>query len=406
MMEIVFRQARSRDFPTVKKILRPWCDEDRHMAKNLDEFLRKASDRSIRCNVMETDRNIRSVCLWAVKDPTEVGLLALGSGHGATELDLETRHLREEILEWAQMGVHKVSVELPEALSPALMKCLRECGFIFEGITSSWSMNRKPRVKMSKHFLYRTVLNEELMGFLQEFMGSRGYEVRSEEDGFRYRVREDFRLPFIFSSWHRITTSGTDIVVHPPARVVPRHELENLFFPLKIHSLNEGPMLLSMNKRMAKNLIGLPDGAPVQDSLFNESVYGPDRSLRLNNLTYSYPVGMKSMRPGLPILFYVNRVGAVGTGRIEEYYLDEPGNLYNILDEMGFHDPEDVREHAASSGPRAGKVLLIRFAWYRSFKRSVSLKEIRGIDHSFNPQRMRFIPSELFESVLTVGNNS
>jgi len=110
------------------------------------------------------------------------------------------------------------------------------------------------------------------------------------------------------------------------------------------------------------------------------------------------------MRRGLPVLFYVNRVGAVGTGRVEDWYLDEPKNLYNSLDEMGYFDPQDVKEHVASVGPNAGKVLVIRFKWYRPLKRVVTLEEIRGIDDSFNPQRTRSLSSTLFSSIVTAGN--
>lgn len=102
-------------------------------------------------------------------------------------------------------------------------------------------------------------------------------------------------------------------------------------------------------------------------------------------------------------MFYVNRVGAVGVGRVDDWYLDEPKNLYNNLDDMSYFDPEDVKEQAAVSGPRAGKVLLIRFQWYRPFKRAVSLEEIRGFDGTFNPQRSRALARSLFRSIVNAG---
>ena len=109
------------------------------------------------------------------------------------------------------------------------------------------------------------------------------------------------------------------------------------------------------------------------------------------------------MRKGLPLLFYVNRVGAVGTARVENWYLDEPENLCGHFHEMAQFDPEDVKEHAAGSGPRAGKVLAIRFRWYRPLARVVPLDEIRQMDSGFNPQRTRSIAPRLLQSIVSAG---
>jgi hypothetical protein len=179
-----------------------------------------------------------------------------------------------------------------------------------------------------------------------------------------------------------------------------------LFFPLSISAKHDKPLLLPMEKKRAASLIELPPVSTHQDSLFDASALNERRTISLNNLTYSYPTGIQGIRKGLPILFYVNRIGAVGSGRVEEWYLDEPKNLYNKIDEMGYFDPEDVKEYAAVSGPRSGKVLVIRFNWYRPFKRAVALEEIRSIDDSFNPQRTRSLACASFEDIVRAGNTA
>jgi len=400
----MLREARSKDTSAIKKILSGWLQEGTLLNGDLEETIRNQPHDPTSCRVVEDEKTIRAVSLWTREGSSEVRLLGFGSG-GPPDQDLERRLLHEEILDWSEMGVSRVTVDVPEPMSADLVPLLKMCGFLYEGMSSGWSVSQKPLLKLSKHFLYRTVPQRELMAFLMEFMISSGYEALTEEGGFRYRVRQEFTRPFIFSPWHRITTSGSEILVHPPARVIERHELEELFFPMRIYSPAERPLLLFMEKKRARALVDLPSGDARQNSLFQGSIRGWQRPLRRHNLTYSHPVGLKTLRKGLPLLFYVNGTGAVGSGRVEDWSLDEPENLIARLREIGEFDPADVREHAATSGPRMGKVLVIRFCWYRPLKRAVTLEEIRAMDVNFNPPRTRSVSSELFQSVLARGND-
>ncbi|MFZ5864715.1 MAG: hypothetical protein ACOYXY_02405 [Thermodesulfobacteriota bacterium] len=401
---MMLREARSKDTPAIKKILSRWLQEETLLNGNLEGIIRNQPNDPASCRVVEDDKAIRAVSLWTREGSSEVRLLGFGSG-GPPDQDLEQRLLHEEILDWCETGVSRVTVDVPEPMSADLVPLLKSCGFLYEGMSSGWSISQKPLLKLSKHFLYRTVPQKELMAFLMEFMISCGYEVLTEEGGFRYRVRQEFTRPFIFSPWHRITTSGSEILIHPPARVIERHELEELFYPMRIYSPAEKPLLLFMEKKRARTIVDLPSGDARQNSLFQGNMRGWQKPLRRHNLTYSHPVGLKTLRKGLPLLFYVNGTGAVGSGRVEDWYLDEPENLFARLREIGEFDPADVKEHAATSGPRMGKVLVIRFCWYRPLKRAVTLEEIRAMDLNFNPPRTRSLSSELFQSVLAQGND-
>jgi len=402
-MKGFLRQAVGKDAQAVQKILRPWTEADPSLSESLEAWFKDGGPEPARCAVLEMDKSLRAACFWNTGQTGHVNLLALGAATEAAESDSDARLLREQILEWAHRGIVTANVRAPATLPVSVFHCLRQCGFLFEGRSADWGPHGQTRVRLSKHFLYRTVGQEEFMDFLQELMLGLGYEVRKEAAGFRYRPREEFRRPFLFAQWHEITLSGSDLVIHPPARVLQWHELETLFYPLRIRGWDERPLLLPMEKKRAEQLIDLSKHDPLQKSLFDESGECQERALPLNNLTYSHPVGGQAIRRGLPLLFYVNRIGAVGAARVEDAYLDEPGNVCRKLAETGEFDIQDVNEHAATAGPRMGMVQVITFQWYWPFGKAVSLEEIRGIDPTFNPQRTRLVSGRLFNAIVAHG---
>ncbi|MDQ7784088.1 MAG: hypothetical protein RDU20_14485 [Desulfomonilaceae bacterium] len=403
-MKMILRPAHNRDFPALRKLFELWTDDQPEIPDLLKGLSEGESQDRVHCTTLEADRTLLCASLWTLETPGTVRLWALGVNQSALDTGVDVRFLREEILDWAEMGIEKVVIMVPKHLSRTIIRPLRACGFLFEGIAAECALDSRPRFRLTKYFLYRSIAHSEVMGFLKDFMLSLGYEVRPEGEGFGYRIGSEYRLPFMFNAWHRITRSGREIIVHPPARILEMHELETIFYPLRIRTAKEKPLLLPLDRKRALSLIDLPDEDVHQGSLFHDGWLHRFRPLFLNDLTYGYPAGLKGVRKGLPILFYVNRVGVVGSGRVEHWYLDEPRNLYNQLDEMGFYDPEDVKECAASSGPSAGKVLVIRFHWYRPLRRPVALEQLRELDVTFNPQRTRALSTDLFDSILAAGN--
>ncbi|MEJ2716875.1 MAG: hypothetical protein P8182_07010 [Deltaproteobacteria bacterium] len=340
MTETILRQARRKDIPTVKRILGPWLEEDAYLHENLESLIGKLTPDRLHCTVLEVDDVICAVTLWIVEEPNVVRVLAFQEGRENCAEGAGIRLLHEEIIEWAQMGISRVTIEVPEALGPRVIGPLQKWGFLVEGLSRGFGVDCKPRVRMSKHFLYRTIRQKEVINFIHEVLVSLGYEVRRDADGLVYRVRDEFRFPFIFSQWHRITTSGPDIIVHPPA----------------------------------------------------------------SNVAYSYSAGKKEVRKGLPLLFYINRVGAVGTARVESSHLEDPEYAASRLEEMDFLDTEVGTGENSNKAPKIGKVLVVHFQWYRPLIRPVTLEEIRGMDAKFNPQRSRSISCSLFESIIAAGD--
>ena len=384
-MNMIIRPARKKDLPSIRKILQPWTDEEPEVLSVLEDLVNGDSHSQGGCTVLASERSLLCVSLWTFESSDSVRLWSLGLTPSTAESGTDIKFLREVILDWSEMGIARAVVQLPKSLAPSFIGCLRGCGFISEGISASCALDSSPRFRLTKYFLYRTIPHDEVMEFLKEFLLSLGYEVRQEGEGFGYRVRAEYRLPFMFNAWHRITRSGPEIIVHPPARVLEMHELETLFYPLRVETAKERALFLPMEKKRATNLIELPEVDIHQDSLFHDGLSQEYRPVFLNNLTYGFPGGLKRVRRGLPLVFYVNRLGVVGSGRVEDWYVDEPKNLYNQLEEMGYYDPEDVKEHCAASGPMAGKVLVIRFHWYRRLHRPVTLEQLRKLEATLIP---------------------
>jgi len=401
---MIIREALKKDLPTVKKILKPWTDLDPAVLGVLEGLLEDASPRiDGRCRLLESDKAVDCVSLWVPEGPKQVRLMALAARPAAGYSGVDVKFLREEIMDWADMGIAKVVINVPESLCSPFLGTLRACGFMFEGLISSFTPEKGPHAQLCKHLLHATVPHQDILTLLREILLSLGCEIRSEGEGFGYRIRSEYRFPFIFSPWHRVIHSGDDIVVHPPARVIELHELETLFYPLSVRGRNEKPLLVHLEKRIAEQTIDLPRPDALQSSLFKGSELSRFRTLKLNELAYTAPAGLSGLRKGLPLLFYVNRLGAVGTARVGNWYLDEPQRLYDQLDGMSQFDLEDIKEHSARSGPKTGKVLVIRFQWYRPLSRVVPLDEIREMDVSFNPQRTLTLAPRLFQSIVSAG---
>jgi hypothetical protein len=404
-MKMIFRHAQEKDLPAINEMLRPWIEEDPEIARIINSIFSPALSSVIHCNVLETDEGIGCVSVWIPEKPDQVGIAAFGLSDSLGDHPASTKFLQEEIMAWAAMGVSRATIRVPQKLAEHLVPCLRGCGFIFEGICSSCRSDVSPSATFCKHFLYRSIPHTQVMGFLREFMVGLGYHVRDEEEGFSYRIRSEFQLPFVFSAWHRISKSGPDLVAHPPARIIECNELETLFYPLSIRARNEKPVLAPLDRKTAVDLLDLPAANNRQSTLFNGRFISEPKVVKSVDLAFSDPTGAVSLRKGLPALFYVNRVGAVGSGRVEDWAPIEGKNAVAERQNQQTRnrtEPSD-KSHAHKS---AVKAVSIRFHWYRPFNRVVKLEEIRKMDRSFQPQRVRYLSSELFQSIVAAGNGA
>lgn len=402
---MLLRPAAEKDLSNLLKIFDEWILDEPEVGAQLKKALSSPYDQSLRCRVVEDEGVLRAATFWVRTAPDRVRLLALGIGPGGRELGADKLLLKEEVIEWSNIGIAKSKTRLPSSLGNSHIDCLRHCGFISEGVVSR--MNFRPRIRMCKHLLYGAVGYKEVADLLMRFFMAMGYETVKEKDGFGYRVRNEMRRPYIFSSWHKMTMNGPEIIVHPPARVLPWHELENLFYPLRVKGFRERPILLPVDKKIADHIGELPVGPTdrKQRGLFPANGYWRPKSLPGGDLIFSYPAGLAGLRKGLPMLFYVNRLGATATARVDEWMVDSPERIYEKIMNISRFDPEDVRSQVAGSGKNKGKALVIKYRWYKPFKRVVSLAEIKDLDEKFNPQRSRALSADLFSKIERAGND-
>jgi hypothetical protein len=403
-MKVITRPALKSDFPVLRGLFSPWTEENPLIMECLEQAVAPAP-RTSWCGVAEADNEVKCACLWTEGRSGQISILALAIDPDPGNAEAAREFVRQHIMEWADRGISSASIQVPAEVRDSVGQCLRSCGFMFEGLSTCCDATENYAIRFCKHFLYREIHHSEVLDFLRQMLVSMGYEIRDEEEGFGYRVRNEVRFPFSFPFWHRISRIGRDLVVHPPARVLEWQELENQFYPMQIYARHEKPFVLHLQKRLAASNIDLPEGNCHQDSLFwTASSLAHPRPLHTTNLTFSDSAGVHDMRKGLPILFYVNRVGAVGHARTLDWYMEDASSLQGDRFPAGALDSRDINEQTASTGPRSGKVLVVRFHWYRPMRRAVGLDEIRRMDQSFNPQRTRHITRDLFQSILASGN--
>lgn len=403
-MEVIARPALYRDLPIVRELVKPWSEDNPGLEELLEKIVLEPSLAG-RCDIVQIGGQVKCACLWSQERPAQISISAFAVSTDFEPPDVADEFLRQQIMQWAENGITRASISVPGKVREPVIRCLRNCGFLFEGVSTCCEANDAYAVRLCKHFLYREIHHSEMLDFLRQVLMGMGYEIRNEDEGFSYRMRTECRFPFSFPFWHRISKIGHDIVVHPPARVLEWHELETQFYPMQIYARHEKPFVLHLEKRGAASNIELPEGDNRQDSLFGaiSSLVRP-RILHITNTTFSDPAGVHGMRKGMPILFYVNRVGAVGHARTLDWYLEDAKNLQADRTPAAALNSREMTEYVAPAGPRTGKVLVVRFHWHRPMRRAVSLDEIRRMDSSFNPQRTRHISRSLFQSILASGN--
>jgi hypothetical protein len=402
---MLLRPAVKKDLPNLLTIFEEWILDEPEIHSQLKKAVSSPYDDSLRCRLIEDENALRAATLWIRPAKDRVRLLALGIGAGGKELGADRLLLKEEVIEWSNNGIAKAKTRLPSSLGDSHIDCLRDCGFISEGVVSR--MNFRPRIRMCKHLLYGAVNYKDASDLLMRFFTAMGYETVKEDNGFRYRVRNEMRRPYIFSSWHKMTLSGPEIIVSPPARVLCWHELENLFYPLRVKGFRERPIVAAIDCKLSEHTGELP-AEPTdkkQRGLFPIDGYWRPKAMPGGDLIFTYPSGLSGLRKGLPMLFYVNRLGAVATARIDEWMVDSPDAIYEKIMDMSRFDPEDVRSQVAKSGKNKGKALVIRYRWYKPFKRVVPLSEIKRFDDKFNPHRSRVLSADLFSKIERAGND-
>ncbi|MGC8908842.1 MAG: hypothetical protein ACP5M0_15580 [Desulfomonilaceae bacterium] len=403
---MIFRDAEPSDIPRLEELFSPWISHDPSVSGYL-EGLRQcgAAAQSPACCVLAHGRDLAGAILSVPEGADRRKIVACAARAAWDDLWLK-RFLELQIMDWEDQGIRRVAFRVPATAERGLFDLLRSVGFFSEGASSSLEPQKPPRVHLCKHFLYETVHEDRLLDFLKDVFQRLGYEIKDEHDAFSFRPSPTLLLPFLFGPWHRISRIGDDVILQPPVRRIEHHELETAFYPLRILGRSEKPLLLIMDAKKASRLIDLPHHDLDQGSLFPRVTLCRARTIHLTDITCTHPSAARLIRKGLPLLFYVHKIGAVGWARVDDWDVDEPARLCRTFPRSEEWDPADIDAHAAASGPLAGKALAVRFHWFKPFTRAVSFDQMRAMDPTFHPQRARTLSPELFHAVLQAGRGA
>lgn len=400
-MKPIIRSATEKDLVEIASSL-----GDSPRRRSFQDFLSRdkssaPNDENLTITILEIEGKPHGVSAWSLVANQEIALAVFWTSDEARKTGLDVRFLRREILAWAARKILKVRMTLFESESLSVAKTLITCGFFHEGMEWSSVPEGENRFRFGKKLIYESIPPLGLVGFLEKLFVSLGYETRIENGALLYRPGPGYRTPFVSASWHRINRQGPNLIVSPPARPLESYELETLFFPLIIEGHHESPLMITLDKKRAMSMIDMPREETKHENLFFTE--NSARQILRRNLVYTFPTGFHEIRKGLPILFYVNGVGAVGQARIETWMFEDPRNLCKALYDDETYDLDHVRERVDVTGPKKGKTLVLSYEYYRVFKRPVSLEAMKVSDNDFNPQRQRSISYEFFKSICGIG---
>ncbi|MFH0960635.1 MAG: hypothetical protein V1897_18265, partial [Pseudomonadota bacterium] len=313
-MKTVIRPATERDITQIELMLGNWNLETSQIksALNLNTFY---------LSVLETQGLIEGVSLWEATVSDEIKLLGFALSPKAIQHGFGEEFLKRELMAWAKRKASKISLIIPQSEAVALASIFRECGFISDGQIWPGNPNSQRGLRFYKKPVYDSINYADAINFLGNLFVSWGYDVRQELDGITYRLKPENVSPFFSVAWHKINMIGAQIVISPPARPLEAFELETLFFPLIIRCQGETPLLVTIDRKRAPTMIELPQTELDYDNLFNRENLGSTWLGR--DIVYTFPTGFQKIRRGLPILFYVNRLGAVGEARIKSWSFED-----------------------------------------------------------------------------------
>ena len=158
-------------------------------------------------------------------------------------------------------------------------------------------------------------------------------------------------------------------------------DLEEMFFPLYVERA-VGGLVLPIREANSQRLIPLLD----QRQFLAPSTV----QLRTDNVFYRSPNRFDELGRGSPLFFYETQRAAgqsrlIGEGRLLEYRVDVPEELFANFGSLGVYTLEGVRNSTSKKGVNTGKALALKFDWYREIVNPLSPQNVRSLLPDFNP---------------------
>jgi GNAT superfamily N-acetyltransferase len=330
------------------------------------------------------------------------------------------RLLYDIISKSAKEGVEKLYITVAEERRAELEGLLLRYGFQLEGVAprryriGSWEW------VWGKRLIHGVLLEKDLHPFVRRYLFlERGFDTE-DLDGFSFVADARFGvtgrlggarsqclvatayenqdeiyrtakktavglgLPLVLVSLEPVSSSGLDDLC------LDALDLETLFFPLLVKHDIDG-LVIPIREQFVSRLI---------PSTQMQQMLPPSRvQLRTDNVYYRYPSAHRGLRRGSPLFFFETRrrSGAsrlIGEAKLMECAVDEPAELFARFGNLGVYTLEQLVATAPRRGRDAGKVLALRFDWYREVGRELASEAIRRIVPRYDPTTARRIGFE------------
>lgn len=327
------------------------------------------------------------------------------------------RLLYDIISKAAKDRVEKLYVTVAEERRLELEGLLHRYGFQLEGVAPRRYREGSWEWVWGKRLIHGVLLQSDLHSFVRRYLFlERGFHVEGVDDFFfiaesRFdlagrlgaattrclvatayedqdevhraakKTADSLAVPLVVVSLEPVSSQGSADLC------LDALDLEAMFFPLLVKRDIPG-LVIPIRERFVSSLIPLTQ---------MPQMLPPSRvQLRTDNVYYRYPSAYQGLRRGSPVFFYetqrrsgVSRL--IGEAKLIEWAVDEPMELFARFGSLGVYTLGTLEEIASSKGRHAGKVLALRFDWYREAERELDIGVIRSIVSRYNPITARRI---------------
>lgn len=399
------RPYRPEDEAAVRALLAVLVDDYPDFNSWLTRTLRDESDTTVTVGIL--NGQIAGVAIWKKRDTQNraVKLSAFRISEWARSSGLAGHLLFHALRAWVDSGYTTAWVTTSADRTDAVDFFTRQ-GFMIEGISPLRYRDGASEVVMGRLMLRKRLDLEALKEFARDtapLLFGRPGAIRqySTED------RQWFVPPRVgqvtCSSDEQGSLTLRDTASGELLRDFSAHDLETLFYPLRVAVPSRRALIVPIRKEWADAMLLYPGK---QEVLFEEPQ--TDRLLiRAENAYYCFPRCDAEVRARSRILFYVSwpLSSLVGEAIITQASKDIPEVLYELFGSLGIYDLGHIKQHVPQHGPNQGRALALRFGYYVPFARAVSLHELRSTlgFAKFAPQGLHPIQMSDYEALRSLG---
>jgi hypothetical protein len=331
--------------------------------------------------------NVAAVAIWKRRGSDRVvKLSAFRVDESARQNALGPHLLWHLIRAWVAMGVELTYVTL-SSRHAELVSFFAGAGFLVQGVTPERYLEGASEIVMGKHFLRREVTDDDFAQ-LGADLADRYFGVPVSESSvgintdawlltpftLRPRVEADPRLGRL-----RFLSAEGQLL-----RELDAIDIERLFHPIRLLLSHRRALMVPIQPTWAQRMMRYPS---TQLELFSEAT--PDRLLlRTDNAYYCTPRCEELLALGVPIIFYVSapEKACVAEARVLDYAVDTPERLVARYGDLGVYSLDNIRTHVPTHGQYEGRALGLHFGLYVPFRDPVTLRVLRAIRKTTNPQ--------------------